>query len=131
MRKPSHIISSGVSIIETVIFLAFTLIQYYAFCIGLAPFVMPRFGFWPIVAIVFFTYMFRLDIVAALIGFYGMWKIWHWPLPAAVVVSVLFMIMSLSINYGIKTGMRHRWFRNRWSAENTEPVITKEQGDDR
>jgi hypothetical protein len=82
----------------TVVFFALSLVQYVACYEGFDYFLGTHFVRWVIVALLFVTYMMRLDIVAAIIGFFGAWKAWVLPWPAALALSVVFMAMSLAFN---------------------------------
>ncbi len=124
MRKAEHFFFSTLpTVIESLVFLALTVVQYYAYYCGVNFLLKGHFDPMIPVALTFLTYMFRLDFIAAIIGFYGAWKVWNWPVEGALLISGLFIILSFTINYGIRTGLRKRVFRRLWG----DRLITKSE----
>jgi len=82
-------------------FVGFWVVQYPAFFEGLRVAMAEYFGSsGAAVLVCVLTAVFRLDLIAAVLGFYGEWKIWGWPLWACVLVTVLFQALSLVVMFG-------------------------------
>ena len=105
------------------LFLGFSVVQYLAYYISLETLFADIMGRFAVIVAIMLTYMFRLDILAAALGFWGMWKVWEWPLWVALIVTVIFESLSLVIHYGAghnpATFLQRIWPKKKASSKET------------
>lgn len=82
------------------VFLGFSVVQYLGYFEGLNVLTSEYAGRSGIILAITITWMLKLDILAASIGFIGEWKSWHWPMWIALLTTTIFESLSLAINYG-------------------------------
>jgi hypothetical protein len=105
------------AIIVSLVFLAMTVVEYLASYAAIKFFLGSHFVQLVAIALLFLLYLFRLDIFAAILGFYGAWKIWQWPMFGAALFSIVFAALSYAVNYGLKSGLRTRFYRRQWGDD--------------
>ena len=99
-------------LLQIVVYLGFLilgLMQYAAFFIGLASVSKGILNHWYVILFVLLSYMFRLDLIAAVFGFYGLWNSGLLPDWQAAAVSIVFLITSWFLDHGMGT----TWLKNR------------------
>jgi hypothetical protein len=97
--------------VASAVFLVLSLVQYMAYYVAISSYLTQYVSNLFIVMAIVVTYMFRLDILVASVGFYGLWKVWHAPLWLAAYLTVAFAIVSLLINHW--PGTKAQTFLNR------------------
>jgi len=118
MKKVINLAVAAVpAIIVSLVFLAMTVVEYLASYTAIKFFLGSHFVQLVAIALLFLLYLFRLDFIAAILGFYGAWKIWNWPMLGALVFSIVFAALSYAVNYGLKSGLRTRFFRRQWGDD--------------
>jgi hypothetical protein len=90
-----------------IVWLALGLLQAMAFFDGADSWLGVT-GFWA-VAIFVVALIFRPlgSVFVAAVSFYGMWKVWHWPLPGAALAAFPFLVLSF-LGAGI-SGLLSAW----------------------
>jgi len=99
-QKLAALASQGFRLVWSGVFFILSVIQYVAYFEGLSLLVQGVLNRWWVIMALCVTYMFRLDFIAAVFGLYGAWKVWHFPLWIAVMLTAFFGSMSFAINYG-------------------------------
>jgi hypothetical protein len=90
--------SKTLGISWSAVFFCLSLVMYVAYYEGLCKWgLLNR---WWVAMALCVTYMFRLDFLAAAVGFYGAWKVWHLPIWIAAIIAGVFAAFSFVMNYG-------------------------------
>ncbi len=85
--------------IRSAVFLVLSVVQYIAYYEMITAYLQDYIGRLGVMLCIVLTYMFRLDILAAAVGCWGIWKIWHAPLLVAIFITAAFEVLSLIVNH--------------------------------